>query len=320
MQRLRRNRSHVQKSIAVSDKTRRGIRSAQLGLLVNTLLAVAKFIAGVAGTSYALIADAIESTTDILSSLIVWSGLRVASRDPDEEYPFGYGKAESIATAAVALMLLFAAALIAIESIREIVTPHHTPKAWTLAVLVGVILIKAFMSWRTHGVGNDIGSSAVMADAWHHLSDAITSGAAFIGISIALVGGGAYRSADDWAALFASGVIAYNGFAILRRTIHDLMDRTAGEEILEPICRAALGVPDVLAIEKLAVRRSGMIFRATLHVQTWPRMPLDEAHVVSGKVKSAIRDAVPQVQYVLVHMEPYEGTADTPNPAADRQR
>lgn len=284
------------------------------------MLAVVKFIAGIVGHSYALIADAIESTTDILSSIIVWSGLRVASRDPDDEYPFGYGKAESIATAAVALLLLLAAAVIAIESVREIITPHRSPAPWTLAVVVGVIAVKGVLWWRVDAVGSDIGSTAVRADAFHHLSDALTSAAAFIGISIAVIGGPEYAPADDWAALFASLVIAVNGMVILRRTIHDLMDRIPGPHIVESVRRAALGVDGVLYVEQLAVRRSGLIYRVTLHVQTYPRTPLDEAHVLGGRVKGAIKAAVPEVAYVLVHMEPYEGEIVDASPKGDRRR
>lgn len=288
------------------DATVRGIRSAQLGMLVNTCLAVIKLVAGIVGNSYALVADAVESTADIFSSLIVWSGLSVASRDPDDTYPFGYGKAESLAAAIVALMLLGAAVGISIEAVREIVTPHHAPAAWTLAVLVAVVIVKMLLSTRVGGVGRTIGSTAVQADAWHHMSDAITSAAAFVGISVAVIGGPGWEAADDWAALVASGIIVYNGISMLRPAIADLMDRSAGPEVLVPVRVAAERVPGVLATEKLAMRRTGMTYRVTIHVQTDPEMPLRDAHVLSGKVKSAIRTAVPQVQSVLVHMEPYE--------------
>lgn len=289
-----------------SDGLKRGIRSAQLGMLVNTALAMTKLVAGVVGNSYALVADAVESIADIFSSLIVWSGLSVASRDPDETYPFGYGKAESLAAAIVSLMLLGAATGICIEAIKEIRTPHHTPAPWTLAVLVGVIIVKALLSKRVGGIGHTIGSTAVQADAWHHMSDAITSAAAFVGIAIAVLGGPGWEAADDWAALVASGIIVYNGLSMLRPAVADLMDRSAGPEVLDPVRRAAESVPGVLATEKLAMRRTGMTYRVTIHVQTDPQMPLHEAHVLSGKVKSAIRAALPQVQSVLVHMEPFE--------------
>jgi cation diffusion facilitator family transporter len=291
------------------EASERGIRSAQLGILINTLLAITKLVAGLVGNAYALVADAVESTADIFSSTIVWGGLRLASRDPDDAYPFGYGKAEPLAAAVVSLMLLAAAVGIAIEAILEIRTPHNTPAPWTLIVLVGVMATKWLLSRRVRSVGVDIGSTAVKADAWHHLSDAVTSAAAFIGISIALWGGPGWESADDWAALLASGVIFFNGVNMLRPALQDLMDRMPGPEIVEPIRHAAVSVPGVRATEKLAVRRAGMGYRVTIHVQADPRLPLDDAHVLGGRVKSAIRAAVPSVQYVLVHMEPFSAVA-----------
>ncbi len=290
----------------MNDESQRGIRSAQAGILVNAVLAGVKLVAGLAGNSYALVADAVESTADILSSTIVWGGLRVAARDPDADFPVGYGKAEPLAAAVVSLMLLGAAIGIAFEAMREIRTPHHTPAPWTLAVLVGVMLVKGALSRRVHAVGAEIGSTAVQADAWHHLSDALTSAAAFVGISIAVVGGPGWESADDWAALAAAGVIAVNGVRTLRPALAEIMDRMPGPDVTEPVRRAAAAVVGVLATEKLTVTKAGMAYRVTIHVQADPSLPLDAAHILSGKVKSAIRTALPQVQTVLVHMEPYE--------------
>ena len=284
----------------------RGIRSIQVAILVNTGLAIIKLVAGLVGNSHALTADAVESSVDIFSSTIIWGGLRVAMRDPDEAHPFGYGKAEPLASAVVALLLLGAALGIALQAISEIRTPHHAPAPWTLAVLVAVVAVKWKLSRRVRAVGDEIGSNAVKADAWHHLSDALTSAAAFVGISIALLGGAGWEPADDWAAMFASGIIVYNGVRILRPALHDLMDRMPGPEVVEPVRRAAESVDGVRATEKLAVRRSGLGYRVTLHVQADADLPLREAHVLGGMVKSAIRAAVPQVQYVLVHMEPFE--------------
>jgi len=289
----------------VSNVTERGIRSAQIGVLVNTGLAATKLVAGLVGNTYALVADAVESTADIFSSLIVWGGLSIASRPADEDHPFGHGKAEALAAAVVSLMLLGAALGIAIEAAREIRTPHHAPAPWTLGVLVAVVLVKAALSRRVRAVGADIGSTAVQADAWHHLSDAITSAAAFVGISIALLGGPGWEAADDWAAVLASGVIAYNGVAMLRPALHELMDRMPGPEVVEPVRQAARVVPGVMAVEKLALRKAGMGYRVTIHVQADPAMTLHEAHNLGGMVKGAIMAAAPRVQSVLVHMEPY---------------
>ena len=290
----------------MSDGARLGIRTAQVGLLVNTVLAAVKILAGVFGRSYALIADGVESIADIFSSLIVWGGLRIASRSADDDYPFGYGKAEAIAAAAVALLLLAAAIGIAIESVREIVAPHHTPRPFTLVVLVAAVLVKEVMFRRVVRVGSDVGSTAVRADAFHHRSDAITSAAAFVGISIALIGGPGWESADDWAALVAAAIIVYNGIGVLRPAIHDLMDRAPGEEILARVGAAACAVSGVCAIEKLKVRKAGLGYYVDLHVQADPALPLRDAHILSGMVKSAIRGAVPEVEGALIHMEPYE--------------
>jgi cation diffusion facilitator family transporter len=285
---------------------RRGIQSAQVGLLVNAVLAIIKLVAGVLGNAYALIADAVESSADIFSSLIVWSGLRIASRQADDEYPFGYGKAEPLAAAVVGLMLIGAALGIAVEAIREIHTPHHAPAPFTLAVLVGVIIVKELLFRRVARVGEEVASTAVKADAWHHRSDAITSAAAFIGISIALLGGPGWESADDWAALAASCVIVVNALMLMRPAIQDLMDRSPGSEFLDRISAAALATPDVRFIEKLKVRKVGFGYYVDLHVQAEPTMSLRDAHNLSGRVKSSIRSAVPEVSGVLIHMEPHE--------------
>ena len=275
-------------------------------MLVNLILAVIKLIAGIVGHAYALVADAVESSADIFSSLVVYGGLRIAAQPADEDHPYGHGRAEALAGALVAIMLLIAGLGIAAEAVREIRMPHHTPKAWTLAVLVGVILIKQVLASKVFRIGSEIGSTAVMADAQHHRSDVITSTAAFVGISIAVIGGPGWEQADDWAALVASGVICYNGVKILRPSVNDLMDRLPEPGVVKGIADAAISVPDVRAIEKLKVRKVGLQYAVDLHVQAEPRMSLHDAHIVSGKVKGAIRAAMPAVDAVLVHMEPYE--------------
>lgn len=282
------------------------VRLALLGLLVNTLFAVAKVVAGVAGHSHALVADGIESTTDVFGSLVVWRGLRIAARGADEAYPYGYGKAEPLAAALVSLILLVAAAAIVIQAVHEILTPHKTPAPFTLVVLVLVVLVKETLYRRVARLGKAIGSNVVLADAWHHRSDAITSAAAMIGITVALWGGRGWEAADDWAAIAAASVIALNGIRLLQPAVAELMDKGVEPEIASRISAAARSVDAVLAIEKLKVRRSGTRLFVDLHVQADPAMSLHEAHVLSGKVKGAIMREVPAVQSVLVHMEPHE--------------
>lgn len=281
-------------------------RLAQLGLVVNAMLTVVKLVAGIVGNAYALVADAIESATDMIGSLVVWSGLRIASREADNRYPFGYGRAEPIAAATVGAIMFGAATAIAIEAIREIRTPHHAPAPFTLAVLAVVIVVKEVLAKRVMKASEQSGSVVVRADAWHHRADAITSGAAFIGISVALIGGPGWEPADDWAALVAAGIICINGSLLMRTAARDLMDRAPDAPLLDAVGTAALATPGVLAIEKLKIRKSGTNHYVDIHVQAEPSLSLQDAHILSGCVKGAIRQAVPTAVGVLIHMEPYE--------------
>lgn len=291
--------------------TARAVRAVQLGLLVNAALVAIKLTAGIVGNTYALVADAAESMTDIISSLVVWGGLRLAEKPPDEDHPFGHGRAEALAAAIVSITLLGAAIAIAVLAVREIRTPHHIPAPFTLLIAGGVLVAKGLLARRVSRVGVATGSTALKGDAFHHLSDALSSLAAFVGIGIALLGnrylgGSGWESADDWAALIASIVVFANGVHLLRPAINELMDRTPSNGIVEPIASAARATPGVREIEELKVRKAGLGYLVELHVQADPELSLRHAHVLSGRVKQAIRAARPDIQAVLIHMEPYE--------------
>jgi len=283
------------------------IKAVKTGLLVNMALVLVKLSAGIFGHSYALIADAIESSMDVFSSIVVWAGVRISNRPASENYPYGLGKADALAAAIVSFMLLGAGAGVAVAAIHEILTPHLLPKPFTLAVIPLVIVTKEVLFRRVLHIGEETGSGAVEADAWHHRSDAITSAAAFIGIAIALWCGEGWESADDWAALVAAGVIVANGAFLLRGVINDLMDRMPPTELVTEIDAAAKSVDGVLATEKMAVRRHGPDYYVDLHVQANPLLTLHDAHILSGKVKGAIKKKIPRVANVLIHMEPFEG-------------
>ncbi|MBP6444463.1 MAG: cation transporter [Gemmatimonadales bacterium] len=285
---------------------REGIGTARLGVLVNLMLAIFKGLAGILGNSYALIADAVESVADIAGGLVVWGGLSVAARDADHDHPYGHGKAEPLATAAVGLMLLGAALGIMLEAVREMLIPHRPPAPFTLAVLVGVVIVKETLFRRVLRAAAVDNSGTVHADAWHHRSDAITSGAAFVGISAALLGGKGWEWCDEAAAIVAAFVILANGVRIIRPAIHELMDGAPEEKFLAAVSQAAMETPGVRHIEKLRARRVGTQFDVDLHVQGDPALTLHEAHILSGIVKGRIRSSVPAVCHVLVHMEPYE--------------
>ena len=286
--------------------TNRAIRWAQAGLITNALLVFVKLFAGIIGHSNALIADAVESSADIFSSVIVWMGLSIAARPADEDHPYGHGKAEPIAAAVVSLMLLGAAIGISIIAIRDIRTPHHLPSPFTLFIAAGVIIIKETLYRRVSRVGREVGSTVMTADAWHHRADAISSLAAFIGIGIALLGGRGWEAADDWAALVAAVLVAVNGIRTLRPAISGLMDEAPDRTVKERALQAATGVTGVRSVENLNVRSSGIGFYVDLHVKADPRLSLEEAHEIAAKVKYAILEAIPNAVNVLVHMEPHK--------------
>ncbi len=281
-----------------------GARTTIIGILVNALLAGIKFLAGILGNSYALVADAVESSTDVFSSLVVLSGLRIAKAPPDEDHPYGHGKAEPLAASVVAVALIVAAIGIAVNSVREIQVPHHAPAPFTLIVLVVVVITKETLFRYVFRTGQSLGSTVIKTDAWHHRSDALTSAAAFIGISIALIGGRGYEEADDWAALFASGVIAFNGIRLLRPALLEAMDTAPSREIVTQILDSAKEVEGVVGLDKCLVRKMGFDYYVDLHVIVNSAMSVKEAHKIGHDVKDRLRSQYPHIKDVLVHIEP----------------
>lgn len=283
-----------------------GARFVLAGVVVNAALSVTKGVAGVLGNSYALVADAIESALDIFQSLVVMGGLFIAAAPPDRNHPYGHGKAEPLAAIVVSMGLLAGAVVIAVESTREIFSPHHAPEPFTLAVLVLVVIAKETMFRVMRRVGRTTKSTAVRADAWHHRSDAFTSFAAFIGISVALAGGPGWEAADDWAALFACLIIGYNGVRLLLPAINEVMDVAPDSAIEEQVRRVALGVEGVMGLDICTVRKMGFDYFVDLHAMVNGDMKVREGHEAAHRVKNAIRAANPHIRDVLVHIEPHD--------------
>lgn len=282
----------------------RGMRSSVIGLCANLLLATVKLAGGIVGTSYALIADAIESLSDSIGSLVVWRGLQIAARPPDHNHPYGHGKAEPLAAALVAILIFAAAISIAVEAVRQIAVPDRSPAPFTLALLLGVVVVKEILSRFVLRVGREVGSLAVRADAWHHRSDAITSGLAAIGITIALVGGPRFQTADAWAALFASGIILVTGWRMLQPAVHELMDHTAAPDLVEAVRVVAESRPGVHRVEKLLMRKMGLSYIADMHMEVAPEMTVRESHKLAHDVKEDVQRALPHVVEVTIHVEP----------------
>jgi cation diffusion facilitator family transporter len=285
-------------------RLRRGLRATFLGLVVNIILAGGKMAAGLFGHSHALVADAVESLADVFSAIVVWRGLVVAAAPADAEHPYGHGKAEPIAAAIVSTMLLLAAVGISVQAVREILQPKTGPAAYTLFVLIGVVLVKERLFRFVLSEAASVESAAVHTDAWHHRSDMITSLAAAIGISIALIGGKGYESADDVAALVAAGIIAWNGWRLLRPALNELMDTAPDFRLVDQITRIASTTTEVQRVEKCIVRKMGYHYFVDMHIEVAPKMTVQRAHEIAHLVKDRVREQIPSVRDVLVHVEP----------------
>jgi cation diffusion facilitator family transporter len=282
----------------------RGTKSTLLGISVNLGLAFAKCSAGLLGNSFALVADGLESLTDVMSGLAVYFSLKIAVRPPDANHPYGHGKAEPMAAAVVSLALMAAAVGIMYGGVREIANPSQAPAPYTLVVLAGVLLIKELLFRHVVSVGESIGSMAVKSDAWHHRSDALTSAFAFVGISIALLGGPGWEAADGWAAIGAALVILFNAWKQLRPAVLELGD-TAPDIELEAQVRAIAGhVPGIVGLDKCFIRKMGFSFYVDLHILVQGEMTVREGHRLSHEVEEKVVEVLPQVAEVLVHVEP----------------
>lgn len=284
--------------------TVQGLRAVALGIIINAALAAIKAVAGVLGNSAALVADAIESTSDIFTSLIVWAGLRMAERPADDDHPYGHGKYEPLASIVVSIVLLAAAIVITVEAIRQIITPHHSPAPFTLVVLVVVIVVKEALFRYVLRAAKDAESLAITSDAWHHRSDAITSAAAFVGILVAIIGGPGYERSDDIAAIVAAAFIAFNAIRLIRPAIAELLDTAPPKELEERVLRAAMAVDGVIDAHKCRLRKIGFDLFVDLHVHVDGTMNVWDSHALAHRVKDRIRSDDPRIRDVLIHIEP----------------
>ena len=282
----------------------KAIKTTYISIVGNTGIALAKWITGFLGNSYGMIADAIESTCDILSSILTLFGLRYSNKPPDKNHPYGHGKVEPMVTFVVVGFLITSASIIAYESIQHIQTPHNLPKPYTLIVLGFIIIIKEIFYRIVVRKSKEIKSTLLKADAWHHRSDAITSLAVFIGIAFALIMGKGYESADDWAALFAAAIIFFNSFLIFRPALGEIMDEHFYDDLILEIRKTAGNVEGVIATEKCNVRKFGLRYHIDLHATVDANITVKEGHDIAHNLTKELKDKLPEIADVLVHIEP----------------
>ncbi|MEJ1237025.1 cation diffusion facilitator family transporter [Chryseolinea sp. T2] len=286
------------------ESSRKALRTTAIGLIVSAVLAVIKGVGGVMGNSYALIADAIESSADIFTSGMMWLGLRWSQRPADKDHPYGHGKGEALITLGIAFVLVCAAVLIGVKSVENIITPHKVPAPYTLIILLVVIVVKELLYRFVLKTSKEVGSGAVEADAFHHRSDAITSAAAFIGISIGLIGGPGFEVADDYAALFASLIIVINAIRIARPAVGELLDEELDPKLNRELVELAAGVDKVAHVEWCRIRKMGPFKIADLHIWVDKNLTVEEGHRISHEVKDRIQNRHPLFSDVMIHVEP----------------
>ncbi len=289
---------------ATVDRALKGARLIVRGMALNAVLALIKVAGGVLGNAYALVADGVESLCDIAISILIWAGFKWAARPPDRDHPYGHGKAEAVAGLLTALVVLGAGVGIGWHAVNEIRDPHRLPQWWTLLILAAVVAAKVVFSWRLNEVGRDTESTALGAEAWHHLSDAMTSAAAFVGISIAVVGGPGYAAADGWAALVAAAVIGFNGIKIFRRALNEVMDIAVPAKLENAVRAMAAGVPGVAGLDKCRVRKSGLSYLVDIQIRVDANMSVRMGHGIAHVVKDTLLASRLRVSDVTVHVEP----------------
>jgi cation diffusion facilitator family transporter len=289
---------------AIADRALKGARLVARGMALNAVLAVVKVAGGILGHAYALVADGVESMSDIAISILIWAGFQWAARPPDAEHPYGHGKAEAVAGLFTAVVVLAAGVGIGWHAVNEVQNPAQVPQWWTLVILAGVVAAKVVFSRRLDAVGRDTESTALGAEAWHHLSDAMTSGAAFIGISIAVIGGPRYAAADGWAALVASVVIAYNGIKIFRKALNEVMDIAVPPKMENEVRALAGRVPGVASLDKCRIRKSGLSYLVDIQIRVAGDLSVREGHQIAHAVKDTLLASRLRVSDVTVHVEP----------------
>lgn len=289
---------------AQANNTHQGLKTTLIGIIFSAFLAVVKALGGIFGHSFALIADAIESTADIFTSTMLWLGLKWSSKPADQNHPYGHGKAEALVAMGIAFALCIAAIIIGRESIENIQSPHKTPAPYTLIILLVVIVTKELLYRFVLKTGLEVNSEAVKADAFHHRSDAITSAAAFIGITIGILGGEGYEVADDYAALLAAVIILINAYKIFRPAVGELLDEELDPALNQRVAALAEEVPAVVKVQKCHTRKMGVMNHADLHIWVDKNMTVEQGHVVAHEVKDNIQQHLPQFIDVMIHVEP----------------
>jgi len=276
-----------------------------LGLMVNLALGLGKLLGGILGQSFALIADAVNSLGDVLSTIVVLAALKIAQRPADAEHPYGHSRAEGIAATNVAVLIIVSGVLVGVEALQRWTLPSVIPPAWTLWIAGANIVVKESLYHYSHRIGVRTGSSSLIANAWDHRSDALCAFAVLVGLALLRFGGLKYDWADELASLIVAGAILFSGVQLFRSSATNLMDIQADPELLALIRDEAGGVEGVCEVETLWVRKSGLEFFADIHIEVDSQLTVEQGHRIGHQVKDRLLERFANLRDVLVHLEPH---------------
>ena len=271
------------------------------------MLAAGKLIAGMLAGSMAVVADGLESAGDVLVSGVVLFGLWVAARPPDENHPYGHGRFEILTGLGVGGALSMTGVLICWQSLKGLPGPHQAPAAWAVWPLVASILIKSFLSAYKFHAGRRIGSSALIADAWNDTVDILSGTVALLAVGLTLYDPARFITADHWGGFGVGLIVVALGLRLMREAAVHLMDTMPSERRMGLIRSSALTVPGALAVEKCFARKTGLRYHVDLHLEVDPELSVRHSHSLAEEVRNKIKEDLPWVADVLVHVEPHEG-------------
>jgi len=287
-------------------KYARAKKATLLGIAIDGLLVLLKMAAGIIGNSAVLIADAVHSFSDMFSSLIIYIALKIATKEADKEHPYGHGRAEVIAGNIVSFFLVCMAAGIGYAAVRRMRSTFLGPPGVValIAAFVGMVVKEAFYRYKK-SVGEKVGSISLMADAWHHRSDAFSSACALIGAGGAYFLGSRFNILDPIAAAVVALIVVGAGVRLFIESTQKLMDVQGPEELVSRIRETVLSIHDVLGVEKLRVRKAGLEYLVDIHVEVDKDMSVKKSHEVSQQVRRKVLANLKEVRDLLVHIEPY---------------
>ena len=302
---MEKNKLTASNKVTESEFRRIANRVSFITILQNSLLSIFKLLAGIFANSNAMISDAIHSASDVFSTIVVVIGVKLASKDSDKEHPYGHERLECVAAIVLAMVLFFTGLEIGVQAVKDIISGNYggleVPGVLALVAAVVSIITKEIMYWYTRHYAKKIDSSALMADAWHHRSDALSSVGALIGIGGAMLG---FPIMDSVASLVIFIFIAKAAYDIFKDAMDKMVDHSCDEDTEKEIYDSVMSHSEVLGIDLLQTRIFGNKIYVDVEIQVNASYTLQEAHQIAEEVHENIEQNFSKVKHVMVHVNP----------------